>query len=97
MEEQKKLLSQLVRGEIYPENEFVAYLVEKSREALVELEQVSEREKQLMHAVAENQQRKIQIRSTLDAYATDIMHWQKEVKIDETVNKTNVGDDLGED
>jgi hypothetical protein len=97
MNEQKKLLEQLVRREIAPNNEFVAYLVEKAQDSLAELDQVIAHKKRLMAMASENLTRETQLRSTLDAYAIDISHWQEKEKIDETVNKTNVGDDLGED
>ena len=92
MEKQKELLGQLVREEILPKNEFVGYLVEKAQMALVELDQAADREKRALDILAENRQQQIRLRSTLDAYAMDIMHWQEKGDLNGRENG-NTGDD----
>jgi len=92
MENQKELLSRLVREEIPPKNEFVGYLVEKAQLALVELDRASEHEKQVMNVLVENRQQQIRLRSTLDAYAMDIAHWQERGDLNGRENG-NTGDD----
>jgi len=93
-QEQNELITQIVRGQIPAANDFVEYLADKVQTAMLELEQVNAHKRQLTMQFEQVMKREISLRSELDSYGMDILHWQERGETDAIAIETTMGDGL---